>query len=603
MDSRNKGVYIPLHEAARVYGYTRDHLGYLIRKGDLRGEKLGSFYFTTHEWVKNYVLKSGKARREGERIKQEKIIVSDDIVLKKKSKRQKTNKIINEFKEVIKPLILDIGREGKKFVRSFANLPHYLGGSVKKINILPGQVVSEIKLWREEGKYFTGKFKKLFSAPKLLDSVIRPLRQTVGVIIFLPQASLGAGFFVINNGTKKTKSSFKKIHILAKKIQREVAWKISGGKLIVTTNEKKENRYLASRNRRISISHQVLGPIFVYLGIIVLGLGILPAITPNQGWDDFLVAQLNSISNKVYLVANDLGINNELFYNQNSSLKSLSGRLSVIERRKSLRSSEFKANNEFFAELTRSADMLTKKAELSMENLTLTIQGMGKNLNKSLADISNLSTKLIGLKRKIENAANRGLVVFETEAKEGLNKGGMGIKLIKGVLDEGVENLRRQMYAWQSLNNDKLAQIDNKLAQIKKMVLANISGGAREQLAQLKFNFDFITKSFQKIKNYFAGHSETEKQIGYLDERIKNLESQKVNNVENLAPVNQNQEGLIVIPSTKDDEQNKKKIKSMFSDEVVVEPDETGQSGIIKPVFKKQTDQKYLYMLVPMAGK
>jgi len=598
MDNRNKGVYIPLHEAARVYGYTRDHLGYLIRKGDIRGEKLGSFYFTTHEWVKNYVLKSGKARKEDERIKQEKIIVSDANISKKKSRRQITKKIVNEFKEAIKPLILDIGRESKKLIRNFTKLPHGFGSFIKT-NTFRRQITNEINLWREEARYYANKFKKPNSNLKFSNFTVEPIRKTVNTIISLPRIFLEASFFLASGGLKKTSSSFKKIHILAKKIQREVAWKISDGKPLVATNGKKENRYLISRNRRISISHQLLGPIFVYLGIIVLGLGILPAITPNQGWDDFLVAQLNSVSNKVYLIANDLGVNNRLFCDR-SIVKSLSERLSIIERREGIRDGEFKVNNEIFAELTRLSNILVKKAGLFIENVNVAIQGIGKNLNKSLASLSDVSAKLISIKRKIENSTNRGLIAFETETKEGLDK---GVKGIKGILDRGVEDLRRQMYAWQSLNNSKLAQIDNRLLQIKKMILTNIGNGTREQLAQLRFNFDFITKPFQKIKSYFANHSETNKQIGYLENRIEKLESQKVNSTDDLSLINQNQEGLIVVPLVGDEEEQKKKLKNAFSDEVIIEPDKTGQSGIIKPVFKKQTDQKYLYLLVPMAGK
>lgn len=57
-------------------------------------------------------------------------------------------------------------------------------------------------------------------------------------------------------------------------------------------------------------------------------------------------------------------------------------------------------------------------------------------------------------------------------------------------------------------------------------------------------------------------------------------------------------EGMIVVPSTDDDEKIKNKIKDSFSDEVKVEPkDEV--SGFITPVFRKIEGDKYLYILVP----
>ena len=55
--------FIPLAQAAKSYGYTRDHLGYLIRKGDLKGKKIGAYYYTTDEWIEKYVA-SQKSRRE-----------------------------------------------------------------------------------------------------------------------------------------------------------------------------------------------------------------------------------------------------------------------------------------------------------------------------------------------------------------------------------------------------------------------------------------------------------------------------------------------------------------------------------------------------------
>lgn len=63
--------------------------------------------------------------------------------------------------------------------------------------------------------------------------------------------------------------------------------------------------------------------------------------------------------------------------------------------------------------------------------------------------------------------------------------------------------------------------------------------------------------------------------------------------------------GLVVVPSTGDsvsDEKIKQDIKNSFSDETEVVFDDTGTSGVIKPVFKKSTDQEYLYVMVPLGG-
>ena len=52
-DSNNK--YIPLKTAAELYGYTRDHLGLMIRQNKLKGIKLGSYYVTTNGWMTDYI--------------------------------------------------------------------------------------------------------------------------------------------------------------------------------------------------------------------------------------------------------------------------------------------------------------------------------------------------------------------------------------------------------------------------------------------------------------------------------------------------------------------------------------------------------------------
>ena len=47
--------YISLKAAAELYGYTRDHLGLMIRRNKLKGIKLGSYYVTTSEWMADYI--------------------------------------------------------------------------------------------------------------------------------------------------------------------------------------------------------------------------------------------------------------------------------------------------------------------------------------------------------------------------------------------------------------------------------------------------------------------------------------------------------------------------------------------------------------------
>lgn len=55
MDSLKK--VISLNQAAQLSGYTQDYLGYLVRKGEIRGMKKGRAWFTTEEEVNNYLFK------------------------------------------------------------------------------------------------------------------------------------------------------------------------------------------------------------------------------------------------------------------------------------------------------------------------------------------------------------------------------------------------------------------------------------------------------------------------------------------------------------------------------------------------------------------
>ncbi len=48
---------ISLHQASLISGYHQDYLSSLIRKREIKGEKMGRNWFTTEEEIKNYLLK------------------------------------------------------------------------------------------------------------------------------------------------------------------------------------------------------------------------------------------------------------------------------------------------------------------------------------------------------------------------------------------------------------------------------------------------------------------------------------------------------------------------------------------------------------------
>jgi hypothetical protein len=102
------------------------------------------------------------------------------------------------------------------------------------------------------------------------------------------------------------------------------------------------------------------------------------------------------------------------------------------------------------------------------------------------------------------------------------------------------------------------------------------------------------------VRNYFFANDFFQKEISRSSKLIVDL-WKPVTKIpgEKLLP-KVSQEGLVVFPAGEKDEEVKEKIKESFSDEVVVEFDETGESGIITPVFREISEQKYLFMIVPI---
>lgn len=55
---------LTLREAAKISGYHQDYLGSLIRKGELKGKKVGRSYFTTEEALNEYIFARKITKKE-----------------------------------------------------------------------------------------------------------------------------------------------------------------------------------------------------------------------------------------------------------------------------------------------------------------------------------------------------------------------------------------------------------------------------------------------------------------------------------------------------------------------------------------------------------
>ena len=604
MDKLRKEDFISLNEAASIYGYTRDHLGYLIRQGDLKGEKLGSFYFTKHDWIKEYLLKSGKARKQEMRIKQgDKRIDQGELRMKNYELRKKPLIILKEFRAEVDPLIKDFGDLAKNSRKVFKNAIHNLKKFSFQNSAFTRETIQELTIRQREVRYLTKRLNKTTDRTKIIDSSIKSLRRIIDFFIWVPLQSLAEIKENLAINRQRIKRISNKTFDFAGRLQRELFWNLSYRPKISQISIPKSIKIFR-------IDRKAIATISLCFGILITGLGFYPIFSQTHFYINLscLTNLLDKASEPVYLsinsnhqfqalknIASDLGHK----INQTDAILSYDNlRMKLTEN-----SGERRGKIEkYFADLRKQSTVFTYNTGILSIYTKKTAQNLTEGLNKisqnfphfNIAKISNI------VSRKTNNA----LIVFETETKKGVNRINGEIKGMQGMIIQGMVRLKERLWAWQARNNYGLAQMDNRLVQIKKVALANINGGVKEQLAQLRISFDFIVKPLARFGNFMSNFfHHNDQRIAKLEEKITKLENQKMQTTVVVPGAEQTQEGLIVIPSTENDEANKEKIKAAFSDEVTVEPDKTGKSGIIWPIFRKVTEQKYLYLLVPITGK
>ncbi|MFZ3020018.1 MAG: helix-turn-helix domain-containing protein [Minisyncoccia bacterium] len=109
-----------------------------------------------------------------------------------------------------------------------------------------------------------------------------------------------------------------------------------------------------------------------------------------------------------------------------------------------------------------------------------------------------------------------------------------------------------------------------------------LSGSAVQNFA--KNWYTYVNNKFIGAGKFFASLFGAQ-QLAYVPEQTK--------------PVTQ---GMVVMPSTPENQQTIEHIKSSFSDKVGVSQNADGVTGVITPVFKKVSGDEYLYVLVPVKG-
>lgn len=92
--NEKENKYLSLKAAAQLYGYTRDHLGLMIRQGKLNGIKLGSYYVVTNDSILQYIKNFADPSHSTSKNKMSNRFLTEALVTAKKVKNPN---ILNEI--------------------------------------------------------------------------------------------------------------------------------------------------------------------------------------------------------------------------------------------------------------------------------------------------------------------------------------------------------------------------------------------------------------------------------------------------------------------------------------------------------------------------
>jgi hypothetical protein len=387
------------------------------------------------------------------------------------------------------------------------------------------------------------------------------------------------------------KKFLKKTQILIKKTLREAYWFLAGRQLFPTSYIiPKRNKEFFTNDHGLKHISKALGTAIVAFGFLLFAMGIVPIVDQKDRLSNFLQKNTSKIVVSIEKIAGKVN-------GSKSFLGKLSNKIILREKRppinvyeqQTIKSSSLKQYGGIISKtLIGVGEEIVYKTKLLAKEVKKDETSYGNKLTSFLVEIKKYSNKTLTMFiNKTDNLIEQNCRIISRVGKG-----------LKGYTKKMVIDRLNNMENWQRNNNQKFAQADNEIMEYKAKLYGQVKQATNDQLAQLKIDFGFIKNPLKRFISLF-GQKDT--RISKLEEKLIQLES-RIDNVpgNEISSIQQNQEGLIVVPSVGDEEKQKKKLKDAFSDEVIVEPDKTGQSGIIKPVFKKQTDQKYIYMLVPI---
>jgi len=179
-------------------------------------------------------------------------------------------------------------------------------------------------------------------------------------------------------------------------------------------------------------------------------------------------------------------------------------------------------------------------------------------------------------------------------------------KLVSGLFLAIVISSLSFSFVW-NLNNPVSNSQNNVAFQYTEKV-ANVLGNYTSKDFQItNLNKERIKENYSNnylaLKNKFKIISLAifNKNNNYLAQEVFVNENEKVN-TPHFAP--EDDRGAVMIPVSQSDVLSLSRIRSYlrnsFSDEIEIVPDDSGVSGVIKPVFSDPNDEEYFYVMVPI---
>jgi hypothetical protein len=525
MGKEKKENYISLKEAARRYSYTRDHLGYLIRKGDLKGKKFGSFYFTKNSWLEDYLINSQKARKKitkKERFIEKSLAKKDENKLSQEqiSRSQKTkNKkydFFQAFKKEINPLSRDIYILVKKVKKSNGKLILSFKKNFQALSTIFYDIQKNCQSWFGEMKYFSCCFKKRITHSQLLQSFIINLRK---INHLLDYSSL-------QQSNSKKRSFLASLSSFFKTFKKELILIISKFK---TTFKKYLSKIIGNlsfrhHNKRSSylkfkpyfIVKQCIACLLILVGLVITSGGsyLLSSNIGNINFNikDRAIITLDKVSGLVYESLDEFDW---------TFLASFEDYLNLVEHKSAEITSQYYATKNRIQK-----EAALKKIILKIQTRTqLAIKTSQKYLTSSFfKQYTNVNLNLLSLQKVFKDiyfdvkffqrSLVRNLATIQKYSQAMLYR----TIALKNIFKEKVfiaqQTIKQTINLWQNANNQYLAHIDSKFFIAKQKISKSIFKESRYYFARLKNKLNFrknkIDQALIQFKKFIKDNPDNE---------------------------------------------------------------------------------------------